>query len=36
MLALILWHLDDVLVISPESLKQSVIEALTQLVEVHG
>ena len=36
MLALILWHLDDVLVIGPESLKQSVIEALTQLVEVHG
>ena len=36
MIALILWHLDDVIVLSPESLRRSVIEALNQLVEVHG
>ena len=36
MIALILWHLDDVVVVSPEPLKRSVIEALNQLVEVHG
>jgi len=36
MISLILWHLDDVVVLSPESLKRSVIEALSQLVEIHG
>jgi proteasome accessory factor B len=36
MIALILWHLDDVVVVSPEPLKRSVIDALNQLVEVHG
>jgi predicted DNA-binding transcriptional regulator YafY len=36
MIALILWHLDDVIVLSPESLRRSVIEALNQLVQVHG
>ena len=35
MLALILWHLDDVCVISPESLKGSVIQALNKLVQAH-
>ncbi|CAB4370868.1 unannotated protein [freshwater metagenome] len=36
MISLILWHLDDVVVLGPESLKRSVIEALSQLVEIHG
>ena len=35
MLSLILWHLDDVCVISPETLKASVIQALTRLVKAH-
>jgi proteasome accessory factor B len=35
MLSLILWHLDDVCVISPETLRASVIQALTRLVKAH-
>jgi len=34
--SLILWHLDDVVVLQPESLKESVITTLTQLVRSHG
>ena len=36
LISLILWHLDDVLVISPESLKESLISSLRNLVESHG
>jgi proteasome accessory factor B len=36
LIALILWHLDDVLVISPESLKNSLISSLKDLVTSHG
>ena len=36
MLALILWHLDDVEVISPEPLKLKIIESLKSLAALHG
>lgn len=36
LVALILWHLDDVEVISPPSLKLRVINALESLVTLHG
>jgi predicted DNA-binding transcriptional regulator YafY len=36
MIALILWHLEDVEVISPEPLKLKVIESLKSLAAVHG
>ena len=35
-LDLILWHLDDVVVIEPPDLQKQVVEALTLLVENHG
>jgi len=35
MLSLILWHLDDVCVVSPKTLRGSVIQALTSLVKAH-
>ena len=35
-LDLILWHLDDVVVIEPADLQKQVIEALTLLVKNHG
>ncbi len=35
MISLILWHLDDVCVISPETLKNSVVQALKKLVKAH-
>jgi len=34
--SLILWHLDDVVVVQPESLKESVITSLRDLVRSHG
>jgi len=36
MLALVLWHLDDVEVVSPPSLRLKVIESLKSLVDSHG
>jgi proteasome accessory factor B len=36
MRSLILWHLDDVSVLGPESLKLSVVSSLQKLVELHG
>jgi hypothetical protein len=36
MIALILWHLEDVEVISPEPLKLKIIESLKSLAAVHG
>lgn len=36
MVDLVLWHGDDVLVISPEHLRSAVITALTTLVGLHG
>ena len=35
MLSLILWHLDDVCVISPETLKSLTVQALRKLVKAH-
>ncbi len=35
MISLILWHLDDVCVISPETLKNLVVQALKKLVKAH-
>jgi predicted DNA-binding transcriptional regulator YafY len=35
-LALVLWHLDDVEVISPQSLRLKVVESLKSLVSSHG
>jgi proteasome accessory factor B len=36
LVSLILWHLDDVEVISPNYLKQRVISSLESLVNLHG
>ena len=36
MLALVLWHLDDVEVVSPQSLRLKVVESLKSLVSSHG
>jgi proteasome accessory factor B len=35
MVSLILWHLDDIYVIGPETLKSSVVQALNKLVKAH-
>jgi predicted DNA-binding transcriptional regulator YafY len=36
LLSLVLWHLDDVQVLAPSVLRDSVIKSLKNVVMVHG
>ena len=36
LISLILWHLDDVVVLGPASLRASVVASLRELVATHG